>query len=108
MGLIRAATIRPPTPVLVTFMDCLPDPLALAASGRAASTNTGTTGKTGTNTRTTGTNGITTQPIGIVIGEAGKATVTRMADTATLPKGIMITTTNGTTEGTHRAPQDLG
>jgi hypothetical protein len=84
-------------------MECLP----LAASGLAASTNTGTTGTTGTNTRTTATNGITTQPIGIVIGVAGKATVIRTAGTATLPKGITITTTNGTTEGVHQGAHSL-
>ena len=77
------------------------------ASGLAASTNTGTTtgtntGTTVTNTRTTGMTGLTTQPIGIVIGAAGKATVTWMAGTATLPKGTMITTTTGTTEGVHQ------
>jgi hypothetical protein len=83
-------------------MECLTDPLALAAS-RLASTNTGTTG---TYTRTTGMTGITTQTIGIVIGAAGKATVTWMAGTATLPKGTMITTTTGTTEGVHQGALD--
>jgi hypothetical protein len=47
--------------------------------------------------------GATAQTIGIVIG-AGKVTVTWMAGTATLPKGITITTTNGTTEGVHLVP----
>jgi hypothetical protein len=96
-------------------MECLLDPLVLAASGLALSTNTGSTGTnagttdthtgtTGTNTCTTGMISITAQTIGNVIGAAGKATVTWMARTATLPKGIMITTTTGTTEGVHPAP----
>jgi hypothetical protein len=88
-------------------MECLPDPSALVAPGLAASANTGITGtNTGTtdpNTHMTAMTGITTQTIGIVIGAAGKATVTWMAGTVTLPRGIPITTTTGTTEGVYHS-----